>query len=210
MGMFDSFFHPEKGYKNAQNDLNNYYGQSQGYLQPYNQNGQNAFGALTGAQDALLNPEGLHDRFSNAYTESDAAKNAERMATEHGQNAAATMGLGGSSAALQAIHAGTNDIAAQDKQKYMDDMMQKYIQGAGIAQGIYGQGANAATNMSNNANNMGQNSANMTYGQTNSPGSTFGGLVGLGGTILGSALGGPIGGAIGGGLSSLWNTGGGK
>ena len=39
MSWLSSFLHPEKGYKAAQEQLDKYYQQAQGNLQPYNQNG---------------------------------------------------------------------------------------------------------------------------------------------------------------------------
>ena len=83
--------------------------------------------------------------------------------------------------------------------------MQKYLAGAGLAQGIYGQGANAAGQQSQNAMNMGQNSAEMAYGKQNAGGNMLSGLIGAGIGAAGSALGGPMGGA----LAKRWNLSGG-
>lgn len=200
--------HPEKGYQAGQGQLDKYYNQGQGYLQPYNQNGQNAYGDLSGVMKSLLDPQGLEDKWSSGYNESQSAKNMEGMATEHGLDAASSMGLMGSSPALQAIQAGTSGIVADDKQNYMNNMMQKLLAGAGIAGNIYGTGAGTATNMSNNANNMGQNSAGMAYGEKTAPGNAMGGLLGMGAGLAGSALGGPIGGALANKFIGPWSTGG--
>ena len=73
MGMFDlgigglykgfkSFMNPEKGYKKGQEQLDKYYDQSQGYLQPYNQQGQEAYGNLNNAMQSLMNPTELYDQ----------------------------------------------------------------------------------------------------------------------------------------------------
>jgi hypothetical protein len=154
----------------------------------------------------------LQDKWASGYKESEAAKNAQMMAQEHGLGAASSMGLMGSSPALQAIQAGTSQIGAEDRKSYLDDLMQKYLAGAGLAQNIYGTGANAANsmsgnamNMGQNAMNMGQNSAQMAYGQQNAGGNMFGNLLGAGIGLAGSALGGPIGGA----LAKRWNLSGG-
>lgn len=210
MGMFDSFLHPEKGYQKGKEQLDKYYQQAQGALDPYNQNGQNAYGGLNNAMSQLLNPEQLQNQWSQGYQESPYAKQLEAQAQEHGLNAAGSMGLMGSSSALQAIQGGTSNIFNQQRQQYLDDLMQKYQLGTGIGENIYGQGANAANAMSQNAMNQGQNSAGMAYGQQNSPGNLFGGLLGAGIGLAGSALGGPIGGALANGLSQKmgWSTGG--
>lgn len=201
MSWLSSFLHPERGYKSAQEQLDKYYQQAQGNLQPYNQNGMDAYTGYKGAMDKLLNPGGLQDEWSKNYQESDIAKQNEAMASQSGLNAAQQMGLGGSSPALQAIQSGTSGIVAKDRQQYLDDLMQKYMAGIGIGQDIYGKGASAANSMSQNAMNMGQNSAQNQFNQTNAQGDMFGKLLGYGAGAIGSALGGPIGGALGAGLS---------
>lgn len=201
MSWLSSFLHPEKSYDKAQQELEKYYQQAQNGLQPYNQNGLDTYGKYSGAMDKLLNPSALQDEWSKNYKESDLAKQNEAMASQSGLNAAQQMGLNGSSPALQAIQSGTAGIVAQDRQKYLDDLMQKYMTGIGIGSDIYGKGANAANSMSQNAMNMGQNSAQNKFNQSNAQGDLFGKLLGGGIGLAGSALGGPIGGALAGGLA---------
>jgi hypothetical protein len=201
MSWLSSFLHPEKSYDTAQQQLDQYYNQGQGYLNPYNQNGQDAYGGYKGAMDKLLNPAALQDEWSKNYKESDLAKQNEAMASQQGLNAAQQMGLSGSSPAIQAIQSGTSGIVAQDRQKYLDDLMQKYMTGIGIGQDIYGKGASAANSMSQNAMTQGQNSAQTQFNKKNAQGDLFGKLLGGGIGLVGSALGGPIGGALGAGLS---------
>ncbi len=205
MSWLSSFLHPGRGYQAGQEQLDKYYNQAQGALSPYNQQGQSQYGNLNQYIQSLMDPQALQDKWSKGYKESEAAKNAEAMAQEHGLGAASSMGIMGSTPALQAIQAGTSQIGAEDKQQYLNDLMQKYMQGAGLSQGIYGTGANAAGQMGQNAMNMGQNSAQMAYNQKNAGGNMFSGLLGLGGSILGSAIGGPMGGA----LAKRWNLSGG-
>ncbi len=198
MSWLSSFLNPGKGYEKGQEQLDKYYNQSQGYLNPYNENGQQQYGNLQEYINNFMHPEKLQDEWVKNYKESESAKNAEGMAKEHGLDAASSMGLMGSSPALGAIQAGTTQIGLDDRQNYLDNLMEKYKAGAGLSQGIYGQGANAAGQQSQNANQMGQNSAQMSFGQQNAGGDTLG-------RLLGGALGGPIGGA----LSKRWNLSGG-
>lgn len=200
MSMLSSFLHPGRGYERGQEQYDKYYGQSQGYLNPYNQNGQNAYGGLNNAMNSLLDPQALQDKWIKGYQESGAAKNAEGLAQEHGLNAASSMGLMGSSPALAAIQQGTSQIGLQDRQNYLNDLMQKYQTGIGLGQNIYGVGANAAGQMSNNANQMGNNSAQMAYGQQNAGGQLFGNILGTGIDLASMAMGMPMGGG--------WTTGG--
>lgn len=201
MGLLSSFFHPERGYQKAQDELGRYYQQGQGYLQPYSQYGQDAYNRINTAMQSLLNPEQLQNKWIQSYQESPSARQAEGLAQEHGLNAASGLGLMGSGTALDAIQSGTTQIGLNDRQNYLDNLMQKYLAGAGIGQNIFNQGAGAASGMSQNAMNMGQNAAQLAFGQQNAPGSLFGSLLGGGIGLLGSALGGPLGGALGAGLS---------
>lgn len=205
MSWLSSFLHPGRGYEKGQKQLDKYYGQAQETLSPYAQQGQTQYGNLNEFIKSLMDPQGLQNKWVQSYTESPSAIQAEKMAEEHGLNAASSMGLMGSNTALNALQSGTTEIGLEDRQKYLDNLMQKYLAGANIAQGIYGTGANAATGMSNNAMNMGQNSAEMAYGKENAGGNMFSGLIGQGIGAAGSALGGPIGGA----LAKRWNLSGG-
>ncbi len=201
MGMFDSFLHPEEGYKKAQNELDKYYNQGQGYLSPYNQYGQNAYGNYSNAMQRLLDPAALQNDWIKGYTESESAKNATDIAKQSGLDAASSMGLMGSNTALNALQGGASKIALDDRQNYLDNLMQKYLAGAGIAGNIFNTGANSANAMTTNAMNMGQNSAQMAYNRQNAPGNLMGGLLGMGVGLAGSALGGPVGSALGAGLA---------
>jgi hypothetical protein len=208
-GKADSFLHPEKGYEKGQEQLDKYYKDAQGNLQPYNQWGQDAHGNLSDAMKRLLDPQGLQADWIKGYSESPAAKNAEGMAQQHGLDAASGLGLMGSNTALNAIQGGTSQIALGDRQNYLNDLMQKYLAGAGIAGNIFNTGANAAGQMSNNAMQMGGNSAQMAYGAQNSPGDLFGKLLGTGigfatGGIGGGAAGAAGGAAAGGGGLKNW------
>lgn len=205
MNWLTSFLNPGKGYEKGQEQLDKYYQQGQSYLNPYNQQGQQQYGNLNDIIKNLMDPTALNKKWTDSYTESPQAKQAEALAQEHGLNAASSMGLMGSNTALNATQAGTTQIGLNDRQNYLDDLMKKYLAGANYAQGIYGQGANAAGNMANNANQMGQNSAEMAYGQQNAGGNMLGGLIGQGIGLAGSALGGPMGGA----LAKRWNLSGG-
>jgi hypothetical protein len=201
MSWLSSFLHPEKSYNAAQEQLDKYYQEAQGNLQPYNQNGHDAYGGLNEAMKNLLNPAGLQDEWSKNYKESDLAKQNEAMASQSGLNAAQQMGLNGSSPAIQAIQSGTSGIVAEDRQKYLDDLMKKYMTGIGVGENIYGTGANSANALSQNAMTQGTNSAQTQFNTNNAQGDLFGKLLGGGAGLLGSALGGPIGGALGAGLA---------
>lgn len=193
MSWLSSFLHPERGYDAAQNQLNNYYGQAQGYQQPYAQNGQSAYGGLNTAMGRLLDPAGLQNEWAQGYEMSPQAKQAQELAKQSGLDAMSAQGVMGSTPALNAMQAGETQISLNDRQNYLNDLMNKYQAGIGLGQNIYGTGANAAGQMGRNAINMGENSAQMAYNRTNAQGSLLGNLMGGAASIGASALGGPIG-----------------
>lgn len=195
--MISSFLHPEQGYKKAGKELDKYYGMGQGYLSPYMQQGQQLFPQLMAQQQALANPAALQAEWAKTYQTSPQAQQALDQARQTGLNEASSMGLMGSSAALGNIQQNAANIQSQDRQRYLDDLMQKYMQSVGIGQNLYGTGANAASALSGNAMNMGAAKASQMYNQYNAPGQLFGNVLGgLGNAGINWATGG-ISGAMG-------------
>jgi len=188
MSWLSNFTHPQKGYKAGQDQLDKYFNQAQSSMQPFVQQGQQQYGNVNNSINALLDPQALQDKWSSGYQESQAAKDSQGMAQQQGLDAASSMGLMGSNTALNAVQAGTSQIGAQDRQTYLDNLMQKYLAGTGMAQNVYGQGATAAGQMGQNAMNMGQNSAQMAYGQQNAQGQMFGNLLNTGANVAGAWL----------------------
>lgn len=203
MSWLSNWLNPGRGYEKGQEQLDKYYQQGQGYQQPYNQNGQGQYGNLNEYIQNLMNPEALQSKWAEGYSESPAAKQAEQLAQEHGLNAASSMGLTGSNTALNAIQQGSSQIGLNDRQNYLDNLMQKYMAGAGLSQGIYNTGAQAGGQMGQNAMNMGQNSANMAYGKQSAGSDMFNSALGTAAGAAATYFGGPVG-------AAAWNTVGGK
>lgn len=197
MSWFSDFFHPEKAYQGAQQERENYYNQGQANQQPYNQMGQEAGNYLKNIMDKFGDPAKLQDEWAKGYETSPYAKQMMGQAQESGLGAASQMGLMGSSSALNNIQNQASTIMQGDRQNYMNDLMQKYMAGAGIGQGMYGTGAGAAGQMNQNAQAMGQDSAQNRYNQMSAGGNMFGNMLGGGMGLLGGMLGGPMGGAFG-------------
>lgn len=193
MSWMSSFLHPDRGYKAAGDQMQQFYNQAQGYQQPYNQQGQAAGQNLNTAQQTLMDPAALQDQWSNSYQTSDYAKNLQAQAQQGGLDAASSMGLMGSTPALQAIQGGTAQIGNADRQQYLQDLMQKYQAGIGINQNMYNTGAQSASQMGNNAMNQGQNMGQVAYGQNTAPGNMFGNILKNAGKLGASFLTGGMG-----------------
>ena len=167
MSWLSQLFHPGKGYDNAKETSQKYYNDAQSGLNPYNQNGQAAQQQLMDFLKNLSDPSKLQEEWGKGYKESDYAKQLGQSSIDKGLNAAGSMGLMGSSAALNNIQEEGSDIMAKDRQQYMDDLMKKYMTGIGLGENISGTGAAAAGQQSQNAMNQGTTEANLDFGKYN-------------------------------------------
>jgi hypothetical protein len=213
MGMFSSFFHPERAYKKAQEAMQPYYQQSQQAIQPYMQHGTEAYGQLSGAINNLMNPNQFYDELMGGYKQSDASRFAQERNKNSGLDALSSMGMLGSTPGLQALQRGNAELGAEDEMRQFQRLIDMYTQGAGMAQNIYGTGANAASQYGQNAMNMGQNTAQMTYEQNAAPGQLLQNMINTGLSVAFPAYGMSqmAGKMMGGGNSGGgWNTRGGR
>ncbi len=167
MSWFSQLMHPGKGYDQAKQTTQNYYNDAQGKLDPYSQGGVAANDKLNAFLDMLSNPEKLQSQWSSGYEESPQAKQLEQGAMDRGLNSAGSMGLMGSSAALNNIQDESTNIMNNDRKSYMDDLMNKYLAGLGIATNQFNTGASTANQQSNNAINQGTTEANLNFGKYN-------------------------------------------
>ncbi len=178
--MIDSFIHPERGYEDAAKKMEEAWRQAQGFQEPYRQAGLDQMGRLNTAENELLDPSALMAKWMGSYQESPYAQKSMQNAKESGLNAASSMGLMGSSPAIQNIQNSSSDIMNADRQQYLNDMMQKYMAGVGIGQNMYGIGASTAGNMGNQAIGVGENLGQAAYGAKNAPGNLLQNLLAMG------------------------------
>lgn len=169
MAAFD-FLNPGKGYKEAGKEYEKYYNQAKNFQMPYYQSGIDQIQKLMDAENRLLNPADLQSEWSKGYETSPYAKQLQQEASSQGLDAASSMGLLGSSTALSNIQQGSSNIMQRDRDKYMNDLMEKYMKGIGIGQNMYGTGAGAASNIAGNAMNQGNRMGEAAYGQNNAMG----------------------------------------
>lgn len=176
--MIDSFLNPQKAFQAAEDQSQKYYIDAQGKLQPIVNNGMSQYQRLNNQADALGNPVQLENQWNQAYTQSPEAKQTIESAKATGLDSAVSQGLLGSSAALQNIQKSAANIGQNDRQNYLNDLMQKYLSSIGIGQNLYGVGANAAGQQSSNAVNQGNTQAGLAYGEEKAPGDLLGNILG--------------------------------
>lgn len=179
-GMLGSFLHPGRGYRDAAREMQKAWGQAQDFQRPYADAGKNQIGILTGAENSLLDPSALLSKWMESYQSSPFAQKSMENARESGLNAASSMGLGGSSAAVNNIQQSSGDIMNADRSQYLNDLMQKYMTGVGIGQNIFNTGAATAGNMGNQAISVGENLGAAAYGKRNASGNLLKDLLATG------------------------------
>lgn len=181
MGIFDgisSFFHPEDAYKEAGKASQQGWQQAQGFEVPFEQRGLDQYPFLQDAINKLMHPDQLESQWASGYDTSPYAKRELEMNKGQGLDAASSMGLMGSSGALSNIQQGAGDITSRDRQQYLNDLMQKYMQGIGLSSGIYNTGAGMGGSLGQQAIGQGETMAGLRYGQQAAPGALFGKLAG--------------------------------
>lgn len=188
--MLHSFFNPDEAYRKAQEANQAGWDQAQGFEKPFWQHGLDQYGNLMGAEGALMDPAKLESQWAQGYETSPYAKQMLAQNQSSGLDAASSMGLMGSSGALQNIQTGAGNIVNQDRQQYMNDLMQKYLQGIGIGQNIYNTGAQMGSQLGQQAQRFGENQAGLKYGEYAAPGQQFGNILGMGVDALANYFGG--------------------
>jgi hypothetical protein len=198
MGILDSFTNPGRPYEKAQDALKQGWQQGQQYQQPFWQGGVDQLPWLNNRRDQLGDPGKLQNEWAQGYQMSPYAQDLMQRSLASGRDEASSMGLQGSSAALGNAQQTAGAITSQDRQRYMDDMMQKYMASIGIGQNLYGIGAQTGANLGNQAMQFGRDNAGLEYGKAGAAGQMWGNLIGAGAPLVGAAVGGPAGAAIGG------------
>lgn len=168
MSWLSQLFHPGGAYDTASKSSKEGYEEGKGLRQPYIDNGGEAGNDLMEQLKKLFNPGGLQDEWSNNYETSASGKQDQANAQANGLDAASSMGLGGSSAALNNIQNRTSDIGQKDKQQYMKDLMEKYMAGIGLGKDIYNTGATTANAGADSATQQGDTQGGLNFGKYNS------------------------------------------
>lgn len=171
--MISSFLHPEDAYKKQNQRVEEGWNEAKRFQMPYLNAGNDQIGKLTGAQDQLMDPEALQNKWSSGYEMSPYAQQLQQQAQGAGLDAASSQGLLGSSASLNNIQQGASNIMQKDRQNYMNDLMEKYMKGIGIGQDVFKTGAATAGNLGEQALKVGGDLGEGAYHQANAPGELF-------------------------------------
>lgn len=199
------------GFQNPADAASQYYNQIPGtlspYYQPYINQGQQAYGNLTGIANQLQgqygamanDPTGFLQKIGSQYQQSPGYQFALNQALQAGKNASAAGGASGTPMDQQQQMQMATGLANQNYQQYLQNAMGvlgQGQQGLGNLEGLYGdiyhQGFGASTGLGNtlannlmNQGNWAAQGANAQNVYNQNQGNMFGNLFGLGAKMSG-------------------------
>lgn len=207
-GLADMFLNnnPANATKKYLNQIPGIYGQ---YLNPYINNGNQAFGYLQnymnrgntagdlslGAFSGLVNnPAQFMNQLGSTFQRSPGYNWEANQALQSANRASAAGGMAGSPAEQQQIAGVTGQLANQDYYNYLNHVMSLFgtglsglqgisDQGLNSSQGIYNTGFNASNDIANSLAQLYANQGNLAYAGTQNQNNSF--LGGLGGLAAG-------------------------
>lgn len=214
--MISSFLNPDDAYEKSQDALRNQWGETKEFLAPFREKGLEQYPQISEAIKRLMSGD-LQNDWISKYDTSSYAQRVMDMEKQKALEAASSMGLMGSSGALNNIQQGSADIQSKDRQQFLNNLMQEYMSGLGLSSNLYNTGAGVSSNLAGLGSQYGQNYAGLEYGKQAAPGQLFGQLlgaaIGAGTGMGGGGMGGfggmssMSGGGYGGFGSNRWNMG---
>lgn len=181
-GMFNDTGKP---YDAAQQQYDKYTGMAQGAWSPYANAGKGAVGDyqqwLKGQQD----PSGFINNQMANYQESPYAKYMQQQSMNAGQNAASASGLMGSTPMMQQMQQNAGNIASQDQNQWLQNVLGINTQYGQGQQNLMQGGQNAANSLTNMYGQMGNLSGTNAYNKEQSKNNNFWNTIGNGAGAVG-------------------------
>lgn len=177
-----------KPYDKAMEQYQQFANKAQGTQQPYLNAGQGAIGDYQQWLQGQKDPSGFINNLMSGYSESPYAKYMQQQSLNAGQNAASASGLMGSTPLMQQLQQNAGNIASEDQNKWLQNVLginSQYGQGQQNLMTGGQNSANALTNMYQNlGNQMGQAAYGKEAGKQQDFWNTIGGGLGMIGSFL--------------------------
>ena len=158
---------------------NEYMQQAQQAQQPYANAGQSAIGDYQRWLQSQQDPSKfINDQMKN-YQTSDYAQNLQQQSMNAGQNAASASGLMGSTPLMQQMQSNAGQIASQDQNQWLQNVLGVNTQYGQGQQNLMTGGQNAANSLSGIYNQMGQGAYGQQAGKQQDFFNTLGGGIGI-------------------------------
>ena len=194
MSWLSELMHPGRAYSDAAGEIQQATDQAQGYQQPYYGAGTNQLTFIQDMINKMGDPKAFMGDMLSDYEESPYAKAATDAATERANQAAAQMGLAGSSNQVQGIANQAGKIASKDRNEYLQNLLGIYGTAGQMSQNLAGMGQTAGSNMGNIGMQGARDVAGLNVAGRQAGANMLGKLLGtLGGAGINYATGGGFG-----------------
>lgn len=174
-----------KPYDAAMRQYQQYGQQATNEQQPYSQAGKQGLSDYQNWLNGQKDPSGFINNLMGQYQESPYAKYLQQQSLNTGQNAASASGLMGSTPMMQQLQQNSNNIASQDQNQWLQNVLGINTQYGEGQNNLRQGGQQAANSLSNLYNQQGQQMGEQTYNKEasrqNSNANMWGGL----GSLLG-------------------------
>jgi hypothetical protein len=161
-GLFGNSGAPyDKAMQQYQQSLNH----AQGLQQPYLNAGQGAIGNYQNWLQGQQDPTKFINNLMGGYQESPYAKYLQQQSMNAGQNAASASGLIGSTPLMQQLQQNSTNIASQDQNQWLQNVLGINTQYGQGQQNLMSGGQNAANSLMGIIGQMGQNMGEAAYGR---------------------------------------------
>jgi hypothetical protein len=177
-----------KPYDAAMDQYQQWANKSQGTQQPYLDAGTGAIGDYQSWLKGQQDPSGFINNLMGQYQESPYAKYLQQQSMNAGQNAASASGLMGSTPLMQQLQQNAGNIASQDQNQWLQNVLGINTQYGQGQQNLMSGGQNAANSLTNMYNQMGQNMGQAAYGKEAGKKQDFWNTLGGIGSMIGSFL----------------------
>jgi len=149
------------------------------YLGPYSEMGMKMGGDLSSQLSGLMNdPAGMMNKFGSSYQQSPGYQFQYGQAMNAANNAAAAGGMAGTPQHQQQAAQLATNMANQDYNNYLGNVMGMYGHGLQGAQGMYNTGAQAGSSLAEMLAQSLMNQGNMAYAGTASHNQAMGDMFG--------------------------------
>lgn len=184
-GMFGDSGRP---YDKAQQQYQQWTDKAQGTQQPFVDAGHGAIGDYQQWLQNQKDPSKFINDQMNNYQESPYAQYLQRQSQNAGQNAASASGLMGSTPMMQQMQQNSHDIASQDQNQWLQNVLGINTQYGQGQQNLMTGGQNSANALTNLYGNTGKNMGEAAFGKEAGKQQDFWNTLGGGIGMIGSFL----------------------
>jgi hypothetical protein len=183
-GLFDS--DPGRGYKDAANELQKYFGQASEYQMPFYNAGKNAIPGFQEWLDNMKDPSQFINNLEGQYQESPHARYLQDQAIRAATNAGSASGLTGSTPLMKQMQENASNISSGDMNQWLSNVLGINTQYGQFLDTLMGRGQNSANQLTNLMTQLGQLIGGAKMGEANAERNRYGDIFGGLGSMIGS------------------------